>query len=126
MSTAYTPTRQRILTIAERRYRDTGPSGLSIRQIAQEVGVTPMAIYRHFRDKDAIIEALVSAGFQKWEKQFAAAPEAQAPLDRIRAGLLSYVEFALEEREQAGSDPIEGCLRFSRGGELLLPFLKSG
>jgi len=57
-----------------------------------------MAIYRHFRDKDAIIEALVGAGFQKWEKQFAAAAEAQAPLDRIRAGLLSYVEFALEER----------------------------
>ena len=98
MSTPYTPTRDRILAIAERRYRSAGPSALSIRQIAEEVGVTPMAIYRHFRDKDAIVEALVSLGFQKWEKQFASAPDVRAPLDRIRAGLLSYVEFALEER----------------------------
>jgi AcrR family transcriptional regulator len=100
MSTPYTPvaTRDKILDSAEKLYRKDGLRALSIRAIAEQVGVTPMAIYRHFRDKDAIIEALVTLGFQKWEKRFASAPDVRGLVDRIRAGLLSYVEFAIEER----------------------------
>jgi AcrR family transcriptional regulator len=99
MSTSYTAkTRDRILEAAEKLYRKDGLSTLSIRRIADQVGLTPMAIYRHFRDKDAIIDALVGAGYRKWEKQFEAVPRSHMPVERIRAGLLSYVEFALEER----------------------------
>lgn len=98
MSTAYTSTRERILNAAERLYREEGLSGVSIRGIAQAVGVTPMAVYRHFRDKDSIIDALVTVGFKKWELRFESVSGVPAPIDRIRAGLLSYVEFALEER----------------------------
>jgi AcrR family transcriptional regulator len=37
-----------------------GPGALSLRQVAGEVGVTPMAIYRHFKDKDHLLDALVA------------------------------------------------------------------
>ncbi|GAB7048803.1 TetR/AcrR family transcriptional regulator [Catenuloplanes indicus] len=35
-----------------------GLSAITIRRLAQEHGVTPMALYRHFRDKDELINAL--------------------------------------------------------------------
>src|SRR5829696_2352994 len=55
------PARERILKAAERIYRKAGVDALSIRRVAAAVDLTPMAIYRHFRDKDALIDALVAA-----------------------------------------------------------------
>jgi AcrR family transcriptional regulator len=45
------------LELADRLGADT----LSMRRLAAELGVTPMAIYRHFRDKDELIDAIVEA-----------------------------------------------------------------
>lgn len=36
-----------------------GADSLSMRRLAAELGVTPMAIYRHFRDKDELVDAIV-------------------------------------------------------------------
>ncbi|GAB7040770.1 hypothetical protein JCM9533A_46200 [Catenuloplanes niger JCM 9533] len=35
-----------------------GLAAITVRRLAQEHGVTPMALYRHFRDKDELIHAL--------------------------------------------------------------------
>jgi AcrR family transcriptional regulator len=36
-----------------------GLDGLSMRRLAQELGVNPMSLYHHVRDKDALLEAMI-------------------------------------------------------------------
>src|SRR3954451_549632 len=51
-------TRERILAAALDLARREGPGALSMRRIAQELDVWPMSLYRHFRDKDELLDAL--------------------------------------------------------------------
>src|SRR2546421_2356695 len=39
-----------------------GVEGLSMRRVAQRLGVTPMALYFHFRNKEELIDAVVDLG----------------------------------------------------------------
>ena len=50
---------QRILKQAMKIVRKRGMSNFSIRGLAQSLDVTPMAIYRHFDNKDALLSALL-------------------------------------------------------------------
>src|SRR4051794_355471 len=50
--------RERILATAQALARRDGPAALSMRRIAQELYVWPMSLYRHFRDKDELLDAL--------------------------------------------------------------------
>jgi len=90
-------TRERILAAAERIHQREGLDAVSMRRIAEEVGLTPMALYRHYCDKDALLDALVDEGFRRWEQYLARAASAESPLERIRAALTAYVGFALGE-----------------------------
>jgi AcrR family transcriptional regulator len=90
-------TRDRILKVAYRVLKRKGPSALSLRQVAAEVGVTPMAIYRHFDNKDHLVDALVADGFGRWEQYLAAAIRGDSPWQRIEGVLLAYADFALKE-----------------------------
>jgi AcrR family transcriptional regulator len=89
--------RERILVSADRIYRKEGLGGLSLRAVARDVGVTPMAIYRHYQDKDALVDALVADGFAAWEAKLGVAVRARTPMKVIERSLLAYGEFALEE-----------------------------
>jgi len=89
--------RKKILAAAERIYQRDGVAALSLRSVASDVGVTPMAIYRHYKDKDALVQALVDAGFARWEEYLAEAVRARSPLRVIERALLAYADFALAE-----------------------------
>ena len=88
--------RERILRAAQRIYEKEGLAGLSMRRVSARVRLTPMALYRHFDDKDALLKALVDEGFARFETHVARAADQPSPLDRLRALLREYVEFALE------------------------------
>jgi len=90
-------TRDRILAAAERIHQREGLDAVSMRRIADEVGLTPMALYRHYRDKDALLDALVDEGFARWERYLATAAAAPTPVERVRSALTAYVGFALGE-----------------------------
>jgi AcrR family transcriptional regulator len=47
-------------TILERE----GPAALSLRAVAREAGVSPAAPYHHFKDKDELITAVATRGFE--------------------------------------------------------------
>lgn len=55
--------RGRILEAALRLLDEGGPGALSMRQVAAVLAVTPMALYRHVRDKDELLEWIVEARF---------------------------------------------------------------
>jgi AcrR family transcriptional regulator len=55
---ASTDTRQRILDVALDLFTEQGYDGTSLRQIAEQLGVTKAALYYHFESKEDILMAL--------------------------------------------------------------------
>jgi AcrR family transcriptional regulator len=91
-----TSTKARIFAAARDRFDREGSAGLSMRKIAEAVGVTPMTIYRHYADKDALMDALMLDGFAVWEAR-AAAVEAAHPLAWLEQFFEVFLDFALTE-----------------------------
>lgn len=77
--------------------RAEGIAAVTTRRVAGELGVTPMAMYRHFRDKDALVQALSASGYERWEARLAEAVRAPQARERIANALRAYRDFALEE-----------------------------
>jgi AcrR family transcriptional regulator len=84
-------TRQRILALGRRALEKGGPEAVSMRQIAQRAGITPMALYYYFQGRDALLKELCRSEFDRLRKYFSArgrAPGLQRPL-------LAYLDYAL-------------------------------
>jgi len=56
-------TAQTILDAARHLLDEGGATAVSMRKVADKVGITAMAIYRHFPDRDALLNALADRGF---------------------------------------------------------------
>jgi len=91
-------TREEILSAANAAYVEVGYSGLSLRAVAKQVGITPMAIYRHFKDKDDLLHHVVLEGLSLWKEQLGAIPRQRDPWKRLRLAGDAYVRFSLEQR----------------------------
>jgi AcrR family transcriptional regulator len=73
---------------------------VSIRSVAQRVGVTPPSIYLHFTDKDALLDAVCARYFEKLDEEMQAAAAGQpSSIDVLRAQGLAYVRFAVKTPE---------------------------
>ncbi|SDT21284.1 TetR/AcrR family transcriptional regulator [Actinoplanes derwentensis] len=57
--------RTALLTLAEDTLRDRGAAELSLRELAREAGVSPAAPSRHFKTKQALLDALALEGFDR-------------------------------------------------------------
>ncbi len=93
--------RTEILAAAERLLAATGDEdAVSIRAIADAVGVTPPSIYLHFPDKDALITAVCEARFRDFDERLeAAAARASDPLESMRLRARAYLDFGREHPE---------------------------
>lgn len=90
------PTRDRILAAARALFDAEGEAGLSMRRIAGAVGLTPMAIYRHYADKEALKDALMLDGMTAWEARVAAI-KCPTDLAWLAAVGEAYLDFALSQ-----------------------------
>ena len=54
-------TRDQIVSVAMRRFVDDGYDKTSLREIAEEIGVTKAALYYHFRTKEDIVATAMTA-----------------------------------------------------------------
>ena len=70
------------------------PAALSLREAARRAGVSAMAPYRHFADKDALLAAIATIGFERLAAVLRVADAAAAPLAALRAQGVAYVAFA--------------------------------
>jgi DNA-binding transcriptional regulator YhcF (GntR family) len=59
--------RERIVTAATDVADQEGLGSLSMRRIAIELDVATMSLYRHVRDKDELLTAMVDAAFAEWQ-----------------------------------------------------------
>ena len=65
--------RDEILTAATDLLIETGDEkAVSIRSVAQRVGVTPPSIYLHFADKTALLDAVCCQYFEKLDEEMQA------------------------------------------------------
>jgi AcrR family transcriptional regulator len=87
-------TSRKILKAARSLFERGGLEGLSLREVARRVGITPMAIYRHYATKEALVDALVLDALDEWWTCVAAIPQA-APLEWLRKIGAAHLEFAL-------------------------------
>ncbi|KJK21474.1 hypothetical protein UB46_27170 [Burkholderiaceae bacterium 16] len=89
-------TRQRILEIAARRFRERGFSGVGLAEIAREAGITPAAFYRHFASREAILAEAVHEAARSLDTWAAASQD-------IASAVRNYLSVA--HRDTPGS----GC-----------------
>ena len=90
--------RTRLCAVAQHRFATQGRDAVSMRQLADALGCSPMTPYRYFRNKDEILAAVRAAAFDR----FAAALERAAagagdPAVAGQAVGQAYVRFALED-----------------------------
>jgi AcrR family transcriptional regulator len=75
----------------------TGPKRFSLRALALELNVSHAAAYRHFRNRDALIEAVAIEGMELLTKALiAAAGDGDDPRAILRSCALAYVGFGLD------------------------------
>lgn len=89
-------TKDRILSAAKTVLENEGIEGLTIRRVAQRAGLSPMALYRHFADKDALLNALMEDGLAAWEG-IVRGIRARDPLEWLVAVGDAHLDFALAE-----------------------------
>src|ERR687890_784325 len=70
--------RRALLDEALATIRSEGVQGLTLREIGARVGVSRTALYRHFADKAALLEAVATEGFRMLREQLTSAWEAGA------------------------------------------------
>ena len=76
--------RNSLVSIATEMLNEKGVAGISLREVARIIGVGHNAPYRHFRNKQELLEAISENGFRRLkakntrlELEFASDPEAQ-------------------------------------------------
>ena len=73
------------------------PAALSLREAARRAGVSAMAPYRHFPDKEALLAAVAEVGFERLAAALGAADAGADGLAALVAQGHAYVGFALAE-----------------------------
>ena len=93
--------RDEILDATTELLLETGHArSVSIRSVAQRVGVTPPSIYLHFAHKDALMDAVCARYFEKLDPEMRRlATEHNSPVEVLRAQGLAYVRFAVQTPE---------------------------
>ncbi len=91
---------QAILDAARDILAERGLEHLSMRTVADRVGVSATAIYRYFPGKEALVSRVVQSGFQRFGEYLRKAGERypRGSLDRITALGEAYLRFALENQ----------------------------
>ncbi len=78
-----------------------GPDALSMRSVADRIGMSATAIYRYFENKEALVARVVQSGFERFGEYLRVAAERhpKGSLDRLAALGEAYIRFALENQE---------------------------
>ena len=108
----------RKIAIASRRLLDKeGAEAVTMRRVAKAVGITPMAIYRHYPDRAALLNSLADEGFEELVARLAGKRFSGSVEERLTKMAEIYLEHALENPrlfELMFLKPREGARRYPR------------
>lgn len=111
-----TATLEEIRTTAWKQIGETGAASLSLRGIAREMGITAPALYRYYKDRDALVTALLIDAFTAFSMALEAGRDAHRADDhagRFRAMCKAYFTWAAQNPQRYEllfGTPISGSL----------------
>ena len=89
-------TKEILLNVAIGLLEESGLDAITLRTIGAEAGLSPMAAYRHFKDKSELLVSIAAFGFD----QLAEAMQSSLrrcgdddPRAQLRSALLAYIDF---------------------------------
>ncbi|MFE4537911.1 TetR/AcrR family transcriptional regulator [Streptomyces scopuliridis] len=88
-------TRERVLAAAAALLMSEGRAAVSTRAVSAAAGVQPPTLYRLFGDKEGLLDALVTYGFQQYLAEKQALAETDDPIADLRRSWDLHVEFGL-------------------------------
>lgn len=90
--------KEALIEAARRFIAERGLGGFTIVEAAKLVGVTPAALYRHFRGREALVAEVADRGFVQLGERLGRALRGQgSPLERFTRMGEAYLAFAEEE-----------------------------
>ena len=93
------PLQREVIVVAARELiREGGLEALSLRRLAERLGVTAPALYAHVRDKTDLLRAVAEGEFAALVAAYTQV-EDREPLDRMRAHARAYIRVARDEPE---------------------------
>ncbi|MCI0572129.1 MAG: TetR/AcrR family transcriptional regulator [Myxococcaceae bacterium] len=106
--------RTRILDAARALFLSGGAGAVTMRSVAERVGVTATALYRHFENKDELLGEVINAGFRGFGGYLYRALQGATPQERLQRSGQAYLDFALEQPEMyrtifMSTRPAEAC-----------------
>lgn len=111
------PTVEKILAAARELLDKEGAEAVTMRRVAGAVGITAMAIYRHFPDRAALLNAVADQGFEELAAQLAGKRYTGTTGQRLARMGEIYLDHALENPrlfELMFLMPREGARRYPR------------
>jgi AcrR family transcriptional regulator len=114
-------TAQKIATAARRLLDREGAEAVTMRRVAEAVGITPMAVYRHYPDRAGLLNALANEGFEELARRLATKRFFVDIERRLTKMADIYLEHALENPrlfELMFLKPREGARRYPRDFKL--------
>jgi AcrR family transcriptional regulator len=108
-------TSRKIATAARRLLDRDGAHAVTMRRIAKAVGITPMAVYRHYKDRATLLNALADEGFAELVSELAGRRFSGKIEKRLMAMADIYLDHALENPrlfELMFLQPREGARKF--------------
>jgi AcrR family transcriptional regulator len=107
--------RRRLIDAAARVLGEEGPSGLSTRKLAAEVGTSTMAVYTHFGGLPALVAAVADEGFARLAEHMARVTRTDDPLADLAQLAMAYRSNALDNPHlyavMFGTAPLGGYSR---------------
>jgi len=88
-------TAERILRAARALFERGGVDAVTMRAIAKAVGITPMAIYRHFPNREALLQRISDDSFQEIARHWSARNDGSDVIARLLAVQRIYLDYAL-------------------------------
>jgi AcrR family transcriptional regulator len=89
-------TSERIAVAARRLLDKEGAEAVTMRRVAAAVGITAMAVYRHYPDRKGLLNALADSGFEDLAAQLAAVRMSGSLEERMARVLEVNLSFGLE------------------------------
>ena len=93
--------RQEILDAASELFVRDGYENVSMRRIADKIEYSPTTIYIYFKDKAELLDQVCRETFARLVEKLSKIMEQPGePIERLKRGLIAYIEFGLENPHQ--------------------------
>jgi len=88
-------TSEKILRAARKLFERGGAEAVTMRRVADAVGVTPMAIYRHFANREALLKRIADDSFESVAREWRERSPRGDVVERLLTTQMQYLDYAL-------------------------------